>query len=274
MTAPILVLGATGKTGSRIVRRLTQRGAAVRLGSRTADPAFDWADPTTWPAALDGVRAAYISYFPDVAVPGAVARIADFAEAARVAGVDRLVLLSGRGEAAARAAEDAVRVAGPAFTIVRCAWFAQNFTEGALLPAVLSGEIAMPGGSVREPVLDVDDIADVAVAALTEAGHAGKTYELTGPDLLTFREMTAILATAIGRPLAYRPIGFDDFHAGLAQALGGEMADIVTEIARVTLDGRNAYLTDGVRQALGREPRSFAACMAAAAAAGAWSQAA
>lgn len=274
MSGPILVLGATGKTGTRIVHRLQQRGLPVRLGSRNADPAFDWHDPSGWPAILSGVSAAYINYSPDIAVPGAVERIAAFAAQGQEAGVARLVLLSGRGEAEARAAEEVVRSAGPAATILRCAWFAQNFSEGALLPAVLAGVIAMPGGAVREPVVDADDIADVAVAALTEPGHAGRLYELTGPELLTFSEMAAILSGAAGRPVRHTAISFDAFRDGLVPQTGPEIADILTQIARVTLDGRNAYLTDGVRQALGRPPRSFADAMAAAAVSGAWRQAA
>lgn len=273
-TDPILVIGANGKTGSRIAARLDRRGHAVRRGSRTAPIPFDWADPATWDAALDGVRAAYVSYFPDLAVPGAVEAVDALCRTARGAGVERIVLLSGRGEHHARRAEQVVLGCGIDATIVRAAWFAQNFTEGALRDTVLTGTFAMPGGDVREPIVDADDIADVAVAALTEPGHAGQVYEVTGPRLLTFAEMAAILSAATGRPIRHVPIGFDAFHAGLVETVGPDMADIVTAIARETLDGRNAHLADGVRRALGRPPRDFVDFAQAAAAAGAWSVAA
>ena len=273
-SSPILVLGASGKTGSRICRKLTDGGFAVRRGSRSASIPFDWDDEATWGAAVDGVSAVYVCYFPDIAMPGAVERVERFCALAKAAGVGRLVLLSGRGEHEAERGEEVVRNAGVDFTIVRAAWFAQNFSEGIFLEQVMCGAIAMPGGDVREPIIDVDDIADVAVAALTEDGHAGQLYEVTGPRLLSFVEMAETLSTASGRPVRHVPITFDEFHDGIAQAAGSEMADLVTAIARETMDGRNAHVTDGVRRALGREPRDFADFARDAAAAGIWAEAA
>ncbi|MCP4385160.1 MAG: NmrA family NAD(P)-binding protein, partial [Hyphomicrobiales bacterium] len=248
-TAPILVIGATGKTGSRIASRLAQRGHEVRRGSRNAPIPFDWEDESTWSAALDGVSAAYISYFPDLAFPGAVEKVAALCDVAKDAGVGRLVLLSGRGEHHARRGEAVVRNAGIDFTLVRAAWFAQNFSEGYLRDPVLAGVVAMPGGDMREPIVDVDDIADVAAAALTEEGHNGELYEVTGPRLMTFAEMAAELAAATGRPIRYEPITFEAFHAGMVQIGGAFIADVFTAIARETLDGRNAHLADGVQRA-------------------------
>ncbi len=273
-TLPILVIGASGKTGSRIATRLAQKGHNVRRGSRSAPTPFDWEDATTWTAALDGVSAVYVSYFPDLAFPGAVEKIEALCKVAKAAGVGRIVLLSGRGEHHARLGEEVVRNAGTDFTLVRAAWFAQNFSEGYLRDSVLGGMIAMPGGDVREPIIDVDDIADVAVAALTEEGHTGQLYEVTGPRLMTFADMARELGTATGRQIQYMPITFEDFHAGLVQIGGEFIADVFTGIARETLDGRNAYLTDGVQRALGRPPRDFAGFARAAVAAGAWSDAA
>lgn len=272
--SPILVIGSSGKTGRRIVRTLATRGFAVRPGSRSAAIPFDWDKPETWPAALEGVQAAYISYFPDLAVPGAAEKIEALTGLARRAGVRRLVLLSGRGEAHAQRCEAIVRDCGLDYTVVRCAWFAQNFSEGYLRDPVLEGVIALPAGSVREPMVDVDDIADVAVAALTEERHAGQLYELTGPRLLGFDEAAAELSAATGRPIRYVPISLDDFHAGLAKTAGAFIADVVTGIARETLDGRNERLCDGVQRALGRDPRGFADFCRMAAAAGAWRRAA
>jgi uncharacterized protein YbjT (DUF2867 family) len=270
----ILVLGATGKTGARIVARLEAKGHAVRRGSRRSDTPFDWDNPDTWPALLEDVSAVYVSYFPDIAVPGAVERVADFAALAARKGVQRLVLLTGRGEVHAERAEDVVRNSGIPFTIVRAAWFAQNFSEGALFDPVMAGLLPIPAGDVCEPIVDVDDIADVAVAALTEDGHAGALYEVTGPRLMSFADMAAELSRAMGRPVTYVPISFEDFHSEIARANGEMIADVITDIARETLDGRNARLSDGVQRALGRMPRDFADFATQAAASGRWTTAA
>lgn len=252
-----LVIGASGKTGSRIAAQLIDKGHQVRAGSRSAPVPFDWDEPDTWPNAVKGISAMYVSYFPDLAFPGAVDKVAALCKVARRADVGRVVLLSGRGEHHARLAEEAVCQSGLDFTLVRAAWFAQNFSEGYLRGPVLQGVIAMPGGDVREPIIDVDDIADVAVAALTEPGHAGKLYEVTGPRLMTFAEMAAELGAATSREIIHQPITFEQFHAAMEQIGGSFIADVFTGIARETLDGRNAHLTDGVQAALGRAPRDF-----------------
>ncbi len=273
-TKPILVIGATGKTGSRVASKLEQHDLPVRRGSRGAAIPFDWDAPETWFAALEGIRAAYVTYFPDLAFPGAVEKLAALCETAQSAGIERLVLLSGRGEHHARLGEEVVRASGVTFTIVRAAWFAQNFSEGYLRDAVLAGVLPMPGGMIREAIVDIDDIADVVVAALTEEGHEGKLYEVTGPRLMSFADMASELSHAIGHPIRHLSISFEEFHANIAQAGGDFVADVFTTIARETLDGRNASLADGVQRALGRAPRDFAEFATAAAAAGKWSQAA
>ena len=271
---PILVIGATGKTGHRVASRLDALGVPVRRGSRSSATPFDWEAPETWAPALRGARAAYVTYFPDLAFPGAVEKLESLCETARDADVDHLVLLSGRGEHHARLGEEVVRNSGIDFTIVRAAWFAQNFSEGYLRDPVLAGALPMPGGDVAEPIIDIDDIADVAVAALTEQGHKGELYEVTGPRLMTFAEMASDLSRAIGQEVRHIPITFEDFHANIAQAGGDFVADVFTAIARETLDGRNARTTDGVRRALGREPRDFADFAQRAAQTGAWTSAA
>lgn len=273
-TLPILVIGATGKTGRRIVKSLRARCFPVRDGARGAPIPFDWDRPETWGPALHGVGAAYISYFPDLAFPGAAEKIDALTEAARRAGVKRLVLLSGRGEAHAERCEEIVRQCGLDFTLVRAAWFAQNFSEGYLRAPALAGAVALPAGDVREPIVDVDDIADVAVAALTEEGHCGRLYDVTGPELLTFAEAAAHLSEAMGREVRYVPITLDRFHASMLKIGGAVVADVFTEICREVLDGRNATLGDGVERALGRKPRGFAAFCRTAAASGAWREAA
>ena len=267
---PILVIGATGKTGARVAAKLEAKKLPVRRGSRRSAIPFDWESPETWAPALRGVRAAYVTYFPDLAFPGAVEKLESLVETAKEAGVEHLVLLSGRGEHHARLGEEVVRNSGIDFTLVRAAWFAQNFSEGYLRDPILAGVLPMPGGDIAEPIIDIEDIADVAVAALTEAGHRGKLYEVTGPRLMTFAEMAEVLGRAAGRPIQHIPISFDDFHANVAAAGGDFVANVFTAIARETLDGRNAHTTDGVMQALGRPPRDFAEYAADAAKAGAW----
>jgi uncharacterized protein YbjT (DUF2867 family) len=270
MPRPTLVIGATGKTGRRIAARLEADGVSVRRGARGSETPFDWEDRATWAPALDGARAAYVSYFPDLAFPGAVEAVGALAEAARAAGVERLVLLSGRGEHHARMGEEAVLAAGVPTTRLRCAWFAQNFSEGYLRDPILSGVLPMPGGDVAEPILDVDDIAEAAAVMLKDTGSESHFYELTGPRLMTFAEMAQTLSAATGRPVRHVPISFEQFHEGLAQGAGAYVADVFTAIARETLDGRNAHLADGVERALGRPPKDFAAFARDAARSGAW----
>ncbi|HLM50475.1 MAG TPA: NmrA family transcriptional regulator [Solirubrobacteraceae bacterium] len=266
-----LVVGATGKTGRRVAERLLARGITVRAGSRTAVPAFDWEDRSTWGPVLDGISAAYVSFFPDLAVPGAAETVGAFAAEAAERGVGRLVLLSGRGEEEARRTERALAAAGPAWTVVRASWFSQNFSESFLLEPVLDGEVALPADGVPEPFVDAEDIADVAVAALTGDGHDGQVYEVTGPRALTFAAAVGEIAAATGRPLRYEPVTIDAFAAGLAeQGVPDDVAGLMRYLFTEVLDGRNAAPADGVRRALGRPPRDFADYARATAATGAW----
>lgn len=271
---PILVIGANGKTGSRVTAKLEAQGYPVRRGSRNAAVPFDWEAPDTWGPALEDVGSAYVTYFPDLAFPGAVDKLDALCNAARDSGVERLVLLSGRGEHHARLGEEVVRNSGVDFTIVRAAWFAQNFSEGYLRDPVMAGVLPMPGGMFLEPIIDVEDISDVVMAALTEPGHSGELYEVTGPRLMSFAEMAVELSRAIGRPIRHMPISFEDFDANVASAGGDFVADVFTAIARETLDGRNAHITDGVARALGRPARDFSEFARAAVGNGAWDAAA
>ena len=271
--ATTLVLGGTGKTGRRVAERLERGGHAIRVGTRSNAPAFDWEDRATWAGALDGAEAVYISYYPDLAVPGAPEAVGEFTEQAVAAGVRRLVLVSGRGEPEAQRSERVLAQAadGAEWTVVRASWFNQNFNEGYLLDPVLSGEVALPAGDVPEPFADADDIADVAVLALTADGHSGEVYEVTGPRLLTFAEAVDEIARATRRDLRYTRIGVDDLAAGLAEAqVPDDYIGLLRYIFGEVLDGRNANVTDGVQRALGREPRDFADFVRDAAATGVW----
>lgn len=270
--APILVLGGTGKTGQRVVKRLIEQGKPVRIGSRAAAIPFDWDAPETWAPAIEGTRAVYIAYQPDLAVPGALETVGAFVDTALRAGVKRMVLLSGRGEEEAEQAEQMLIASGADWTIVRASWFFQNFSETFLADAVNAGDVALPIGDVKEPFIDVDDIAEVAVAALTDDKHIGKLYEVTGPELLSFPETVAAIAAASGRSIRYRQIPAADYRTAMEQAgVPEDMISLVLYLFITVLDGRNANVTDGVRQALGREPRRFADYARQTARAGAWS---
>ena len=258
-TGTILVLGGTGKTGSRVVERLRERGLGVRVGSRTGEPAFDWKDGDTWTPALRGVGSVYVTYYPDLAVPGATETVRSFVDLAVESGVRRLVLLSGRGEEEAQRAEQVVRDSGVEWTILRASWFNQNFSESFFLGSVLGGELALPAGDVAEPFVDAGDIADVAVAALTGEGHAGELYELTGPRLLTFAEAAGEISRAAGREVRYVPVSTEQFASALSQeGVPPEVTGLLTYLFTEVLDGRNAHPTDGIRRALRREPKDFA----------------
>ncbi|MFB7373437.1 NAD(P)H-binding protein [Streptomyces sp. NPDC056222] len=262
---PILVTGATGKTGSRVLTLLRTQGAPVRVASRAGEPRFDWLDRATWDSALDGVKAVYL-----VPVDGELLT-RPFVERAVELGIERIVLLSGRGvevpgysgEASIAGAthidgESAVRDSGVAWTILRPAWFAQNFSEGIFLDAILAGELRLPAGDGAVSFVDAGDIARVAVAALTEEGHDGQTYELSGTQALTIAQAVAEISGATGRDIRYVPLSPEDFVAeltgrGWAAAEAEDYAEAVSPIRR----GMDSHLSDGVARALGRQPRDF-----------------
>lgn len=266
-----LVTGGTGKTGSRVAALLAAAGHPVRIGSRTAAIPFDWIDRATWAPALAGVDSVYLAFQPDVAVPGAPDIIRAFTATAVDAGVRSIVLLSGRGEPEARECERIVQDSGLRTTIVRCSFFAQNFSEGAFLPDVLAGTVALPNGDVPEPFVHVDDIAEVAFAALTDPRHAGEVYELTGPRALTFAEAVAEIADATGRDIAFVPIARPDFVAALtAHQLPTDVVTLLDYLFGTILDGRNTPTADGVHRALGHPPRDFTTYAKETAASGIW----
>ncbi|GAB3432218.1 Rossmann-fold NAD(P)-binding domain-containing protein [Flindersiella endophytica] len=267
-----LVLGGTGKSGRRVAERLEAHGVPARIGSRSADPAFDWDDQSTWAAALEGVRAVYVTYYPDLALPGVDQLIGAFSEFAVNAGARKLVLLSGRGEEGARRSEEALQASGAEWTVIRSSWFSQNFSEDFLLHSVLSGEIALPAQDVPEPFTDVEDIAEIAVAALTTDDHIGRVYEVTGPRLLTFADVAEELSKVTGRQIRYVPVSAERCTELLvAQGLPIEAAAGITEMFTSILDGRNADVMDGIEQALGRPGRDFSEYARLTAATGVWS---
>ncbi|MFJ3405095.1 NAD(P)H-binding protein [Promicromonospora sp. NPDC090134] len=282
-TAPILVTGGTGRTGRRVADRLRAQGHQPRIASRSgaapsgapsAAPSavpFDWHDDAGWDAALDGTSAVYVCYSPDLALPGADAVIDAFTARAVRHGVERIVLLSGRGEDGARACEDLALAASAATTVVRCSWFQENFSEHFLLDGVLDGRLAVPADQVREPFVSLEDVADVATLALTSDAHAGEVLELTGPEALTFTEVAHALSAATGRTVEHVPLTPADFVAELTAAgVHPEEAEGLAWLFQEVLDGRNTPTTDTVERVLGRPATPFDAFARRAAASGAW----
>ena len=243
----------------------------MRLGSRSAEPRFDWTDPGTWDAALDGVAAVYVAYQPDLAEPGALETVTAFFSRAKQAGISRIVLLSGRGEPVAEAAEDALKETGVDWTILRAAWFMQNFSEAFFLDLVRSGEVILPTGMAAEPFIDLEDLADAAAVALTEDGHARRLYEVTGPGALTFDDAIRQIADAAGRDIPVSHVPPDEY-AALLRRTGVPEVEVGLWLYMFTtiLDGRNTPTAPGIEQALGRPPSTFAAYAARTAATGLW----
>ncbi|MEU4678456.1 NAD(P)H-binding protein [Micromonospora sp. NPDC023737] len=276
----ILVVGGTGKTGRGIVRRLRAAGRPVRSAARAGgDVHFDLVDPTTWAPALDGVTAVYLVAPNPVLTPEGVSRIQEFVSEAAAVGVRRMVMLSGIGLRVAdddhpfRAVEAAVRRSGAEWTFLRPTWFAQNFGESIWLRSVLDGALHLPCGDGLVSFIDAEDISEVAVATLTEDGHNGQIYELTGPRAIGFEEALDLIGKATGRTIRYIDITPEAY---LQRLLDGGMPPQVArrnQALRVAirdgLDGSGA-LTDGVERVLGRPPRTFEEYVARTAAEGRW----
>ncbi|WP_405820770.1 NAD(P)H-binding protein [Streptomyces sp. NBC_00838] len=275
---PILVTGATGKSGRRVVGQLRSKGLPVRAAARNGEHAFDWTDSRSWDSALEGVRSLYLVQLDGTKL------VRPFVERALRHGVRRIVLASGRGIDDPDYAKDsggvlegildseaAVRESGLEWTISRPGWFAQNFSEGFFADAVRTGELRLPAGDGGASFVDAEDIAAVVVAALTEDGHTGRTYELSGPRAVTLTEAAATISTAAGREIRYVPVSVAEYvadlvHQGLPAADAEAFADVVAPLR----EGRDAYVSDGVQRALGRAPRSFAQFATATAEAGGW----
>ncbi|MFD1824165.1 NmrA family transcriptional regulator [Mumia zhuanghuii] len=259
--APVLVVGGAGKSARRVASRLDSLGVPVRAVSRTTAIPFDWSDPSTWDAALDGITAAYLSYAPDLAFPGAADQIADLARRLADHRIERVVLLSGRGEAGARAAELSLLDAVPTARVVSCSFFVQNFTEGVFAYDVQAGELTIPVPTdVPEPFVDLEDVADVAVAALRDDTYAGEVLELTGPEAMTFGEACASVGAALGHPVSLRAISVEEFVASVVAA--GEPAEVAYGLAELfaeVLDGRNVATTATIARVLGRPSTSMSA---------------
>ncbi len=267
----ILIVGKNAKTGWRVDRQLQALGYPTRAVSRSTSPAFDWEDQGTWREAMAGTDAAYITFHPDLAIPTAEQTIRDFAAMAAELGLRHLVLLSGRGEDGARRAEIALEQSGLDWNIVRANWFMQNFSENFMIEGILNGELMLPADDTVEPFIDVDDIAEVAVAALTRPELRNRLFEVSGPRAMTFAECVAAISRATGYPVKYTQIPLEAFIDGLrAQGMPDALLWLMRELFSVVFDGRNSKPTNGVEEALGRPPTDFEEYVKKVVATGAW----
>lgn len=267
----VLVTGGTGKTGRRLVERLKHAGRTVRVGSRNAAIPFDWERPDSWARALEGMSAVYVSFQPDLAVPRGVDAVRAFLQRARSDGIEKIVLISGRGEPEAEEAEQALRDIGADWTILRASWFAQNFSESFFLDSIVAGDVMLPEGLAAEPFVDAEDIADIAAAAFSDSRHSRQLYELTGPEPVTFEDAVAAIARAAGRTIDYLSVSREEYRAELMRhQVPDAYVDLLMYLFTTVLDGRNAPLCDGVLRALGRAPRPFSAYVERTAASGVW----
>jgi uncharacterized protein YbjT (DUF2867 family) len=260
---PILVLGGTGKTGRRVARQLAERGRTARVASRSGAHHFDWHDKDTWASAVDGVGAVYVV---DEQSDRSAELLAEFAALGVRQGVDRFVLLSARlmdlwvDDESMFGAERAVQHSGVGWTILRPAWFSQNFSEDPILSVDIDeGEVVLPDWTGTEPFIDAEDIAAVAVAALTEKGHDGEIYPISGPRLMTFGDCVQEIAEGSGREIRQVRASPQEYVAHLSRRGYPEgFADFMNRIFDAIRAGECAYLSDGVQRVLGREPRDFA----------------
>jgi len=271
-TENILVIGGTGKTGRRIVTQLEALGHNVRIGSRSNSPSFDWHQPENWDAAVDGMDKIYITYQPDLAVPGALDAIEHLVKVSKRANVKKLVLLSGKGEREAQLCEQVIMHSGLDFTIVRASWFNQNFSENFLLEPILDGFVALPQAEAKIPWVDVDDIAEVAVKALTENKHNGQIYELTGPRTLTFKAAVTEIAKASNRNITFVPITVQEYGEGMRKANLPEDFIWLIEYLFTEVLGNSelAEISSDIEKVLGRKPIDFSEYATKVAKTGVW----
>ncbi len=261
MGMTILVLGATGKTGRRVVRQLRADGNEVRAASRSGEVRFDWTDPQTWAGVVDGAKAVYL-IAPDDPEP-----IEAFVTQAVRAGVERFVVLSGRGIDHAEGrfgpgmveAERAVAASGVGWTVLRANNFNQNFTEDLWHEPLLAGRLALPMGAVGESFVDVHDIAEVAALTLTGDGHFGQVYELSGPESLTFAEAVRVISKVSGRTIEYVELSPAEYQAEvLAEGYPAEVAELLGVMFELMRAGNLTAPTDTVEKLLGRPATTFA----------------
>ncbi|MDW3646300.1 MAG: NAD(P)H-binding protein [Bacteroidia bacterium] len=272
MKDKILVIGGTGKTGRKVVKKLQNKGIEVRIGSRSASPSFDWQKPQGWAAALAEMDKVYITFQPDLAVPGAKEAIEQLVKESQKAGIKKLVLLSGKGEREAELCEQIVINSGIAYTIIRASWFSQNFSESFFLEPIQAGHVATAQADAQIPFVDTDDISDVALEVLLSSAHDGQLYELTGARSLSFKEVVAEIAEVTGREIAFTPVSLEAYRKMLEEA--GVPADYVWLVnylfAEVIGDPAVSEISHDIEKVLGRKPKDFSTYVTETAATGIW----
>ncbi|MHC0441366.1 NAD(P)H-binding protein [Flavobacterium sp. 3-210] len=268
----ILVLGSNGKTGRRVTERLKNNSdVEVRLGSRSEKVPFDWENPETWKNVLKDIEVVYITFQPDLAIPSAVETIQKFTVLATELGVQKMVLLSGRGEKEAQLCEEIVKENAKKWTILRASWFNQNFSESIFLEPILAGIVALPRAEALEPFTDADDIADVVVESLLNDKHNAKTYELTGPRLLTFKEAVNTIAEASDRNITFQSLSLDEYSQMLKEyQVPEDHIWLANYLFEQVLDGRNSHITSDIEKVLGRKAKDFTAYAKETAKTGIW----
>ncbi|MEN8788378.1 MAG: NAD(P)H-binding protein [Flavobacteriaceae bacterium] len=275
MTSRVLVIGGTGKTGRKVAQRLTSLKQEVRIGSRSAVPAFDWQKPDDWAEALKEIDKVYISFQPDLAVPGALEAIEELVRQAKRSGISKMVLLSGKGEREAELCEQVLIHSGIDYTIIRASWFNQNFSESFFLEPILAGHVCLPQAEAKVPYVDTDDIADVAVAALMEEEHNGRIYELTGPRLLTFKDIMDDISRETGRSIHYTPITMQAYSKTLQEAgLPDDYIWLINYLfTEVLANEENSAISSDIEKVLGRKATDFSDYVKRTAATGIWNPA-
>ena len=263
-TSLTLVLGATGKTGSRVASRLRSRGLPVRTAARSgADAHFDWDDPETYAPALHGVQRVYL--LGPVMRTDFADQVSAFLNQAEAAGARHITYLSAYGidsappETAMRSVElDLLGRPGLTHAILRPAWFMQNFSETFLKP--VGGAIMVPAGDGAEAFVDAEDIAAVASATLADPeAHAGAQYALTGPEALTIAEAAKIISHVSGHVIDYTDIDRGVWVA--AAVAGGVPADygaVLRVLTETIASGHGSRPGSDVEKATGAAPVSFA----------------
>lgn len=274
MKSNILVIGGTGKTGRKVAKYLRDLGLNVRIGSRSGSPSFDWQDSSTWAAALESMDKVYISFQPDLAVPGALKTIKTLTREMQKSGVKKVVLLSGKGEKEAELCEQVIIHSGIDYSLVRASWFMQNFSESFFLDPILAGHVALPNADAKVPYVSTDDIAAVATAAFLDDRHNGQIYELTGPRLLTFREVVQEISAATGRDIQFTRISLPAYSDIMREQQVPEdfiwlINYLFTEV--LSTEG-NDVITNDVEKVLGRKPVDFSDFVRETAKTGVWNQ--
>jgi uncharacterized protein YbjT (DUF2867 family) len=255
----ILVIGGTGKTGRKVVEGLRNQNQNVRIGGRSSTPSFDWHDSSNWSEVMQGIDKMYIVYYPDLAVPGAYDAIQELVKVAKEAGVQKAVLLSGKGEVEAERCEQVVVNSGLEYTLVRASWFSQNFSESFLLEPILARYVALPMPNAKIPFVDTGDIAEVVVEALLDDTHNGKTYEITGPRALSFKEVVEEISKGIEQNIQYQAVSLEEYNAMMkAAGVPDDYIWLFDYLFREVLSlEKNQVVSNDVEKVLGRKATDF-----------------